>query len=101
MERDSERAVFSERLRASMARRGLKQTDMIRAAAELGGRLGKSQVSQYVSGKTVPRRDMVRLLAQILEVDAAWLIGAGVVGATWAHRPVAPSVPEPVSARSA
>lgn len=104
MERDSERAVFSERLRASMARRGLKQTDMIRAAAELGGRLGKSQVSQYVSGKTVPRRDMVRLLAQILEVDAAWLIGAGEEGTTGAHRPAAgpavPSVPDPVPARA-
>ena len=104
MERDSERAVFSERLRASMARRGLKQTDMIRAAVELGGRLGKSQVSQYVSGKTVPRRDMVRLLAQILEVDAAWLIGAGEEGATGAHRPAAgpavPSVPDPVPARA-
>ena len=105
MERDSERAVFSERLRASMARRGLKQTDMIRAAAELGGRLGKSQVSQYVSGKTVPRRDMVRLLAQILEVDAAWLIGAGEEGATGAHRPTAsgptaPSAPDPVPARA-
>ena len=105
MERDSERAVFSERLRASMARRGLKQTDMIRAAAELGGRLGKSQVSQYVSGKTVPRRDMVRLLAQILEVDAAWLIGAGEEDATGAHSPAAsgpaaPSVPDPVPARA-
>ena len=104
MERDSERAVFSERLRASMARRGLKQTDMIRAAAELGGRLGKSQVSQYVSGKTVPRRDMVRLLAQILEVDAAWLIGAGEEDATGAHSPAAgpavPSAPDPVPARA-
>lgn len=104
MERDSERAVFSERLRASMARRGLKQTDMIRAAAELGGRLGKSQVSQYVSGKTVPRRDMVRLLAQILEVDAAWLIGAGEEDATGAPRPAAgpavPSAPDPVPARA-
>ncbi len=104
MERDSERAVFSERLRASMARRGLKQTDMIRAAAELGGRLGKSQVSQYVSGKTVPRRDMVRLLAQILEVDAAWLIGAGEESATGAHSPAAgpavPSAPDPVPARA-
>ena len=104
MERDSERAVFSERLRALMARRGLKQTDMIRAAAELGGRLGKSQVSQYVSGKTVPRRDMVRLLAQILEVDAAWLIGAGEEDATGAHSPAAgpavPSAPDPVPARA-
>ncbi len=64
---------FADRLKAAMADRGMKQADVIHAAAELGEKLGKSQVSQYVSGKTAPRRDVMRLLAQILEVDAAWL----------------------------
>ena len=35
----------------------------------------KSQVSQYVSGKTVPRADILRFLAEALEVDADWLAG--------------------------
>ena len=57
--------TFAERLKQAMSQRGLKQAGLIHAASELGGKLGKSQVSQYVSGKTIPRRDVVALLAQI------------------------------------
>ena len=64
---------FSLRLKQAMRERGLKQTDLVRLAGDYGGRLGKSQVSQYASGKTMPRPDMVRLLAAILDVDASWL----------------------------
>lgn len=32
----------------------LKQSDLIRNAQMRGQKLGKSQVSQYVSGKTIP-----------------------------------------------
>ena len=38
-------------------------------------KLGKSQVSQYVSGKTVPRADILRFLADALDVEADWLGG--------------------------
>lgn len=31
-------------------------------------------MSQYVSGKTIPRRDVAELLARILEVDVTWLL---------------------------
>ena len=69
---------FASRLRAAMEARGLKQSDLVRAAAEAGGHLGKSQVSQYVSGKTVPRPAPAALLARILDVPEAWLReGAG------------------------
>lgn len=44
-------------------------------AEEKDVRLGKSQISQYVSGKTVPRRDMLLFLANALGVDADWLAG--------------------------
>ncbi len=67
--------IFAERLKAAMADHRLKQADMVKAASELGGKLGKSQISQYVSGKTMPRADVVALLSQILGVDAAWLTG--------------------------
>lgn len=65
--------TFAGRLRQAMAERGLKQADLIHAAAELGEKLGKSQVSQYVSGKVTPRSDACALIAAILGVDADWL----------------------------
>ena len=54
---------FSKRLASALEQAGMKQADLIHAAAEQGRKLGKSQVSQYVSGKTVPRRDVRALLA--------------------------------------
>lgn len=67
--------IFAGRLKQAMALRGKKQVDLIRAAEEQGIKLGKSYVSQYVSGKTVPRADMMCFLAQALQVDVAWLKG--------------------------
>ncbi len=67
--------VFSDRLKCSMDACGFKQADLVREALARGKKLGKSQVSQYVSGKTIPRRDVAALLAEILSVDAAWLLG--------------------------
>lgn len=67
--------IFADRLKQAMALRGKKQVDLIRAADDQGIKLGRSYVSQYVSGKTVPRADMMRFLAQALQVDVAWLRG--------------------------
>lgn len=69
------RETFAVRLRSAMNRQGIKQVDLIKAAAEQGVKLGKSHMSQYVSGKTVPRADMLRFLAQALCVDEDWLSG--------------------------
>ena len=66
---------FADRLKLAMEHKGLKQVDVIRAAAEQGVKLGKSHMSQYVSGKTVPRADILHFLAQTMEVEAAWLSG--------------------------
>ena len=67
--------VFASCLRHAMDGRGLKQADLIRIAADRGSKLGKSQVSQYVSGKTLPRRAVVQLLADILEIEPFELTG--------------------------
>ena len=67
--------IFAERLRTSMAQNGKKQVDLIRAASEHGVKLGKSHISQYVSGKTLPRPDILHFLADTLQVDADWLRG--------------------------
>lgn len=65
---------FSDRLKQSMELAGIKQADLIRLAENQGKKLGKSQVSQYVSGKTIPRKDMLEVLALVLDVDQDWLL---------------------------
>ncbi len=68
--------TFAARLRKAMEQKHLKQVDLIRAAEQAGMKLGKSHMSQYVSGKTVPRANILHFLAQTLDVDAAWLEAA-------------------------
>lgn len=66
---------FARRMGRAMEERGLRQTDLVRLAAERGAKLGKSQVSQYASGKTFPRADVLRTLADVLDVRPEWLAG--------------------------
>ena len=70
--------LFAHRLRQSMKDKNMKQIDIMRLAEEKGVKLGKSHVSQYVSGKTIPRDNILNFLAEILEVDALWLKGSNV-----------------------
>ena len=42
-------------------------------------------MSQYVSGKTEPRRDILKVLAQALEVDYLWLEGDDVAMTADSH----------------
>lgn len=66
---------FSDRLRRAMEQQGMKQVDFIQLAEERGVKLGKSHMSQYVSGKTVPRAEILRFLAEALHVEESWLKG--------------------------
>lgn len=98
--------VFASRLRHAMDKRGLKQADLIRMAAERGSKLGKSQVSQYVSGKTLPRRAVIQLLADILEIEPFELTGENQTaeyepepaGPVTLAAPTAPTAPTTVNA---
>ncbi len=67
-------STFSERLTASMREQNLKQVDFLRKADRAGVKLGKSQMSQYVSGKAVPRKNIALFLAGVLNVDTQWLL---------------------------
>ena len=58
--------MFSQRLKEAMGEKGLKQVNLLHIASDQGVKLGKSQLSQYLSGKTVPRRDMLAFLASSL-----------------------------------
>ncbi|MDD3403058.1 MAG: aminotransferase class I/II-fold pyridoxal phosphate-dependent enzyme [Hespellia sp.] len=66
---------FAYRLKSTMEKQELKQVDIVRAAEQCGVKLGKSHISQYVSGKATPRADILHFLADTLQVEAAWLTG--------------------------
>lgn len=68
-------AIFTERFNQAMSERGMKQVDLLRAADAAGVKLSKSQISQYASGKAVPRENIGHFLAEELKVDVSWLYG--------------------------
>ena len=74
VEVDSGKREFASRLAQAMDARQLKQVDLLRVARDRGHKLGKSQLSQYLSGKTIPRKGMLHFLAESLGVNADWLL---------------------------
>ena len=70
-----ESSIFAERFGSLLKEKEIRQVELCRMAEERGMKLGKSQISQYVSGKTLPRRDMLAFLAEALDVSPEWLCG--------------------------
>ena len=69
------KGTFAERLKTAMDLQDKKQVDLVHIASEKGVKLGKSHISQYVNGKTLPRGDILHFLAETLQVDEEWLMG--------------------------
>ena len=69
----------AQRLAQIMDDRNLRQVDILKQSEkfqkELGIKLGKSALSQYVSGKSIPDQDKLILLSKTLGVSEAWLMG--------------------------
>lgn len=69
----------ASRLQQIMSERNLKQVDVISLSKvhqkELGVKLGKSALSQYINGKSTPDQEKLVLLARTLGVSEAWLMG--------------------------
>ena len=59
---------FSERLKQAMSEREISQAEL---AALIGK--GKSSVSQYISGKNVPKDDVQQKIAQVLDCTVEFL----------------------------
>lgn len=68
-------STFSQRMKSAMDSKGYKQVDLLKRAEAAGIKLGKSQVSQYVSGDAVPRKNIGEFIANALDVDIDWLYG--------------------------
>lgn len=70
--------TVGERLNQIMSERGLKQKDILDKAEPYFTnevKISKSDLSQYVSGKTEPRSDKLHILAKALNVSEQWLLG--------------------------
>ena len=70
-----ESSIFATRLNDLLQKKKIKQVELVRLAEEKGIKLGKSHISQYVSGKTVPRKETLQFLATVLGVEPDWLLG--------------------------
>lgn len=69
----------TNRLRQLIAETGLKQVEILEKSKpfqkELDVKMGKSALSQYISGKSNPDQDKLVLLAKTFGVSEAWLLG--------------------------
>lgn len=69
----------SIRLKEIMTERHLKQVDVLNLTQpyciKYGERLGKNDLSQYVSGKTEPGQRKLFILGKALGVNPSWLMG--------------------------
>ena len=69
----------SIRLNEVMQERNLKQVDILRLAKpfceKYRERLGRNDLSQYVSGKTEPGQRKLFILGKALNLNPAWLMG--------------------------
>lgn len=69
----------SNRLKQLMHDRNLKQIDILNKAQpyciKYGVKLGKSDLSQYISGRNNPSQKKLTILGLALNVNEAWLMG--------------------------
>ena len=74
-----EKVTTAQRLKSLLESRNLKQVDIVNAAQPFckafNQKLGRNDISQYVSGKVVPGQDKLSLIALALNVSEVWLMG--------------------------
>ncbi len=67
------------RLKSLMQERGLRQVDILSLTKpyceKYGVKFNKSDISQYLSGKTEPNQDKLAILGMALDVNEGWLMG--------------------------
>lgn len=65
--------AFADRLKKGMELRNLRQADIVEKTG-----INKGALSSYLSGRYEPKQNNVFLLAKVLDVNEAWLMGADV-----------------------
>ena len=66
----TQKVSCDRRIREALLLRGMKQSDLVRLTG-----IGKSAISEYVSGKYVPKQNATYAIAKALNVSEAWLMG--------------------------
>lgn len=73
------KSSFNKRLKQALTNSGMKQVDVINKTKqyyeETGVKVSKTDLSQYVNGKTEPGQKKLYVLAKALNVSEAWLLG--------------------------
>lgn len=64
---------FKDRLKKAMDRSGMKAIDLVKRTG-----ISEATISQYRSGYSKPKKDRLELLADVLDVNPAWLMGLDV-----------------------
>lgn len=74
-----EKSTTAQRLREIMDERNLRQVDVLNLCKPyckmFDVRLDKSHLSQYLSGRIIPKQDKLSVLGYALGVSEAWLMG--------------------------
>lgn len=77
-----EKVSSSERFKALMNERNLRQVDILNLVLpyckKYNVKMNKSDISQYVSGKTEPSQEKLVVLGMALNVSESWLMGFNV-----------------------
>lgn len=72
-------ATISSRLKQIMQERGLRQVDILRKCKpyceKYNVKIGRSDLSQYISGRIQPKQYKLTILALALNVNEMWLMG--------------------------
>ena len=66
-------ATCAERIKIALNIKGIRQSELCRLA-----KIPKSALSQYISGAYEPKQDRIYLIAKVLNVSEAWLMGLDV-----------------------
>lgn len=83
--------TISQRLSKALNARGMKAIDLANAT-----NLSRGAISQYLSGKVIPKQDKLYLLAKALHVTEPWLMGYD-VDSTTHHVKEIPQNAEPIN----
>ena len=79
MENGEEKKTTAERLKQIMKEDGLRQVDIVEKCrpycAHFGLKMNRSDISQYIAGRALPKQNKIYILARALNVSEAWLMG--------------------------
>lgn len=67
---ENKKESCNKRIKQAMELRNMNQADLVNATG-----IGKSAISQYLSGKYVPKQTATHAIAKALNVSEAWLMG--------------------------